>query len=129
MDGSEAKLSKNARARSTNRLQFVPGLDLRSHAARRYRDLIAAFTDALGGTLSDAQQVAVQRAAGLTVAAEEARAKAMCGESISIANLVKSENAADRAVQALNIRHEAERPPTSAARPGTFRLDECLARP
>src|SRR5687768_15605469 len=103
---SVVKHPEKGRARSTNRPQFVPGLDLRSPAARRYKDLIASFTNALGGILTDAQQVAVQRAAGLTVAAEESRAKAMRGEPVEIADLVKLENLADRAVRALNIKHK-----------------------
>jgi hypothetical protein len=84
---------------------------MRSQSARRYRDLIASFTNALGSHLSDAQRVAVQRAAGLTVAAEEARAKAMRGEPIPIADLVKLENLADRAVRALNIKDRRPNPP------------------
>jgi hypothetical protein len=107
----KAKHHEKGRARLTNRRQFVPGLDMRSQSARRYRDLIASFTNALGSHLSDAQRVAVQRAAGLTVAAEEARARAMRGEPIEIADLVKLENLADRAVRALNIKHKGLKPP------------------
>jgi hypothetical protein len=65
--------------------------------------LVLALTRAMGGTLTDAQRILVQRAAGLNVVAEEARARAMRGEPVDLDELVKLGNLADRAVRALGI--------------------------
>jgi hypothetical protein len=112
---------KKLRAAVSNRLFEVPGLDGRKPSARRFRDLSENFADALGGAanLSDGQRMLVQRAAGITVAAEGARARLMCGEHVEIGELVKLENLADRAVRALRI--------NLGAQPKARTLDDYLA--
>jgi hypothetical protein len=84
-------------------------LDGRTLVARRRRELIAVYTAALGGaeSLSEGQRIDIRKAAELTALAEQARARAM-REGITgagdLADMVKLENAAARAVKALGIK-------------------------
>jgi hypothetical protein len=94
---------KIPRARTTNRPTVVHGLDMRTNTGRRYRDIMAGLTAALGGELTEPQRFAVQRAAGILVAAEEMRAKAMRGDKIPVTGLVKLENLATRALALLDL--------------------------
>src|SRR5215213_10216404 len=97
------RFPSRGRAKLTNRPYCIPGVDGRTKPARRYRDIVKQLTAALGVTGDDGQQTSVRRAAGLLVAAEQARASLIRGENIDLADLVKLENAADRAVRALNL--------------------------
>lgn len=100
-----------ARSAITNGSRLLAGLDGRSSEARRYRDLCAGFADALAGegALTEAQRVAVRRAAELTVIAEQQRARALRGEPVDPLALVRLEGMVARAVRALGI--PAERQP------------------
>src|SRR5258705_8853122 len=98
-------------------------LDGRTRRARRRRELIAAYSNALGGdrALTDGQRIDIRKAAELVALAEDARALAMQegpGGAGAISAMVRLESASVRAVRALNIRA-----PNSAA-PG----DNAFAR-
>lgn len=82
-------------------------IDARSPIGRRRRDLIRAFTAALGGSLTEGQRVDVRRAAELTALAEQARAKAMqegTGGAGELSAMVRLESTAARAIRALGIK-------------------------
>jgi hypothetical protein len=112
----------NVRAAESNRSGRVVGLDGRRCAARRVRDLTASFVAALGGAscVDAALMVNVKAAAELVCAAETARARMLRGETIDLGELVKLQNAADRAVRSLAI-------PPGAAKPRPPSLAEHLA--
>jgi hypothetical protein len=80
---------------------------------RRRKDLAMAFVNALGGeqACSELTMVAVRRAVELTVTAEMTRAAVLTGslQGLVIADLIKLENAARRAVLALGIKLEKPR--------------------
>jgi hypothetical protein len=83
-------------------------LDGRTRRARRRRELIAAYSSALGGDagLTEGQRIDVRKAAELTALAEDARALAMQdgpGGAGMISAMVRLQSAAGRAVQALNL--------------------------
>lgn len=87
-------------------------LDGRTGNAKRVRELVAVFTGQLGGSLDALQRETVTRAAELTVAAESMRKRSLRGETIDIAELIKLENAASRAVRGLNLGRQAARKPS-----------------
>jgi hypothetical protein len=103
-----------------SRLRTISDLDGRTRAARRARDLAAAFAADLGGTLTAAQRLAVDRAAALCALAEDARARRLAGDTtISLEDVVRVDNAAQRAVRMLGIK--------SGGKPKTSNLNEYLA--
>ena len=84
-------------------------LDGRTRRARRRRELIATYTNALGGdrALTEGQRVDVRKAAELTALAEDCRALAMQQEGPAgagwISAMVRLESTASRAVRALRL--------------------------
>src|SRR5262249_3763126 len=75
------------RSRVTNHNALLPGVDGRSAAARRFRDIIAAIAVDQGGVdrLSEARLQLVRRFAAAAVLAEAMEAKLAAGEQIDIA--------------------------------------------
>jgi hypothetical protein len=91
-------------------------LDGRTRRARRRRELIAAYSKALGGdrALTDGQRVDIRKAAELVALAEDARALALQegpGGAGALSAMVRLESASARAVRALRL------PPPNAAAP------------
>ena len=76
----------------------------RSREARSVRRLIGELKGALGGAVDAMTAAAIQRAAELSVIAATLRAGRLRGEAVDIAELIKAENAARRAVADLGIR-------------------------
>jgi hypothetical protein len=94
----------------------VGALGPRRGRVRRRRELIAAYSAALGGdaALTDSQRVDIRKAAELVALAEDCRALAMQegpGGAGAISALVRLESASARAVRALRL------PPPNAAVP------------
>jgi len=92
-------------------------LDGRTRRARRRRQLIAAYSNALGGdaALTEGQRVDIRKAAELTALAEDCRALAMQEGTASagaISVMVRLESSSARAVRALRL------PAPNAAAPG-----------
>jgi hypothetical protein len=86
------------------RLCTIASLDGRTIAARRARELVAAFEAELGGVLTAGQRLAVERAAQLVALAEDARSRRLGGDmAVSLEDLVRVDNAASRAVRQLRI--------------------------
>src|ERR1700730_1027779 len=83
-------------------------LDGRTRRARRRRELIAAYSNALGGAdaLTEGQRVDIRKAAELVALAEDCRALAMQqgpGGAGAISAMVRLESSSTRAVRALNL--------------------------
>jgi hypothetical protein len=74
------------RSKITNHADLLPGLDGRSPAARRYRDLILAFLSDAGGLdcVSEIRLGLLRRLAAATVQAELLEARMINGEAINI---------------------------------------------
>src|SRR5258708_22426450 len=84
-------------------------LDGRTRRARRRRELIATYSNALGGdrALTDGQRVDIRKAAELVALAEDCRALAMQegpGGAGAISALVRLESSSTRAVKALGLK-------------------------
>jgi hypothetical protein len=71
---------------------------------RRRRELVATFVQALGGRVSPVTMLEIERTAGLTLLAQEMRAKALRGEVIDITDLTRLEGTLDRAIRRLGIK-------------------------
>jgi hypothetical protein len=79
-------------------------LDNRTRAAARARKLAASFEAEIGGSTTTAARIAIERAATLTVVAEDARARRLAGDlSITLDDLVRTDRAAAAAVRALGL--------------------------
>jgi hypothetical protein len=83
-------------------------LDGRTRRARRRRELIAAYSSALGGpaALTEGQRIDIRKAAELVALAEDCRALAMQegpGGAYAISAMVRLESAADRAIRRLGL--------------------------
>lgn len=65
------------------------------------------WREALGGSLTEGQQIAVERAASLVALAEDSRARRLAGDmSISLNDIARLDNVASRAVSALALPSE-----------------------
>jgi hypothetical protein len=102
-------------------------LDGRTRRARRRRQLVAFFSNALGGdaVLTEGQRTDIRRAAELTALSEAMRALAMQedgpGGAGAISAMIRLEGAADRAVRRLNL-------PTSKAATPAMGLHDIVTR-
>jgi len=91
-------------------LRGTRGRDGRTVQGRRRRDLVTIFINAIGGraAASELQLVQIRKAAELTVAAETVRARVLVGDpAVNVADLVRLEGEARRAVRALGIKPQA----------------------
>jgi hypothetical protein len=104
-----AARSPVTRARVTNDVRRLHGLDARTREGRRRRDLVAIFLDALGAPPTELQLVQVRRAAELTVATESLRARVLAGEVSRhlLEALTKLEGEGRRAVRELGLKLDA----------------------
>jgi hypothetical protein len=100
--------------RHRKRHRLIEDLDKRSRAGRRAAQLIRLFEAALGGTVTDAQRLAVSRAALMTAIAEDARIKRLHGATdISLDDLVRLDRVAAGAVRALDMPAKPGKPTLS----------------
>jgi hypothetical protein len=74
------------RSKITNHADLLPGLDGRSPAARRYRDLVVSFLSDAGGLdcVSEIKLGLLRRLAAATVQAELIEARMINGEAIDV---------------------------------------------
>jgi hypothetical protein len=93
------------RSRVTNHRDLLPGLDGRSSAARRFRDLVAAFVNDMGGVeqCSDIKLGLLRRLAAVTVQAEVLEARMINGEQVDIGTLCTLASTTVRLSQRLGI--------------------------
>jgi hypothetical protein len=120
-NSAEIPVERPQLPRGKHRLCTIESLDGRTIAARRARELARGFQAEFGGTASPTQRFAIERAAALVALAEDAKARRLAGDvSVSLEDVVRTDNAAARAVKALGIK--------SGAPPKAPTLAEHLAR-
>lgn len=102
---TNADRKPHVRAKISNQSGRVAGLDGRRTAARRVRDLVAGFIEALGGVgaVDATTMMKIKRAAELTAAVEMLRAQLLSGEPVDQLALSRLQGCSDRAVRALNL--------------------------
>jgi hypothetical protein len=114
-------VSLKTRSAISNGKRMLPGVDGRSPAARRYRDLVADFTRDLGGAALSAAEVAlIRQAAALMVRAEALQAAIIRGETVDDETAVRLTNAATRVLTAISGRKRKREPASQT-------LDEYVA--
>lgn len=106
MDADQAQIDSGKRANRrtvSTECHYLPNVDQRTSAARRYRDLAMAYADELGGEakLSEVDKALVRQAAALVVRSEEMQGALIRGDGINDEQLTRLTNAATRALQAL----------------------------
>jgi hypothetical protein len=98
------------RSRSTNNPSFLPRKPLSPfQAARRQRDLVEAFVNALGGSVTELVAVQIRKCAELLTMAEGIRAGALGGTpqtSGDLMALIRIEGEARRCLKTLGIKVE-----------------------
>jgi hypothetical protein len=94
------------RSAITNDPLALRGVDGRSMAARRYRDVAIALADDLGGQdkLSEPAKILVRQAAALTVQVESLQSKIIAGDEIDLEQLTRISNVLGRTLQRLGLK-------------------------
>lgn len=82
---------------------FVQELDGRTALARRYRDLVHAFTSDIGGDPSEAEKQLIRRAASLSTWCEAQEVKLASGEEVEIGPLTTAANSLRRILQDIGL--------------------------
>jgi hypothetical protein len=110
VDAREMAPRRARRHEPKRRLQTVAALDQRTLAAKRIAALVSMWAQQLGGKLTTGQRIAMERAATLTALAEDARIRRLGGDmSISLNDIARLDNAANRAVNALGLPSQGAR--------------------
>jgi hypothetical protein len=100
------------RSALTNDPLALRGVDGRSMAARRYRDVAIALADDLGGQdkLSEPSKILVRQAAAMTVQVESLQSKIVAGEDVNLEQLTRLSNVLGRTLQRLGLKRQAPWP-------------------
>jgi hypothetical protein len=108
------------RSAVSNGTRLLHGVDGRSVPARRYRDLIVAYAEPLGGlaNLPDADKAMVRHAAALTIRSEQLHASILLGHHVDDEELTRLTNSLSRMVAGLRER--------ATPAPGTLGLSDYL---
>jgi hypothetical protein len=102
--------SKKSRSAVTNRSRQHQNADERSAGARRFRDLIAAYTAEVGADLSESELALVRQAAALTMRAEQMQQAIVRGEVVDDDLLVRISGTAKRLLGAIAVRSQVKKP-------------------
>ena len=109
---------RSGRSRSTNNPSFLPRKPLSPfQSARRQRDLVGAFVNALGGSVTELVAVQIRKCAELLTMAEGIRAGALGGTpqtSGDLMALIRIEGEARRCLKTLGIKVEPAPKPSRA---------------
>jgi hypothetical protein len=106
-----ARPPPTSRSKVSNRSSIHQNVDARSAGARRFRDLITAFSADLGDDLSEADLAMVRTAAALTLKAELMQADLAAGKDVDAETLIKLAGTSRRALAAISAK-SIERKPT-----------------
>ena len=100
---------RQGRSRVSNGSTFfaLAGADHRSSLARRYRDIVKALTNDLGGDLTEAQMLIAKRAATLGCWCELNEAKMAAGTDLNIVEFTTATNALRRLLADLGLERRA----------------------
>jgi hypothetical protein len=101
-------LSTTRAAVSNGSRLHAKGIDGRTRDARRFRDLVASFSESLGGesALGEADKALVRNAAALAVKAERMQAAIVKGEDVDLEGLTRLSNCVSRVLGQLGVKRE-----------------------
>lgn len=109
--GPRAARKPTARSAVSNGTRLHQNVDARSSSARRFRDIVDAFTAEVGGELTESERGLVQQAAGLTMRCEQLQGAIIRGEAVDDDLLVRLSGTAKRLLAAIGSK-AAERKPS-----------------
>jgi hypothetical protein len=98
------------RSRISNRSRMLPGVDGRSSAARRFRDICANYEAEAGGNVTEVERDLIRQAAGLTLRAEQLQGAIVRGEPISNDELVRISSTAKRLLETIRGKADKRKP-------------------
>lgn len=97
--------SATNRSAVTNGSRLLDGIDGRSAAARRFRDLVQAFETEIGGEQpSELERGLIRQAAALALRAEQLQAAIVRGEAVDDDHLIRLSGEARRLVDVLKAK-------------------------
>ncbi len=99
-----------SRSKVSNGSALHQKADERSAGARRFRDLVAAFSADLGDDLSEADMAMVRTAAGLTLKSELLQADLAAGKDVCAETLIKLAGTSRRALAAISAKAVDRKP-------------------
>ena len=117
-----ARTSTTNRSAVTNGSKLLVGIDGRSPTARRFRDLVQAYSAEIGGDLSQTEMAMIKAAASLSLTAEMMQADLVNGKMVNPDDLIRLSSEARRLLDALAEKKAGKR------KPSTPKLAEYLAQ-
>jgi hypothetical protein len=110
-----AKPSTTNRSAVTNGSRLLEGIDGRSPAARRYRDLIHLYESEVGGELTEIERGLIKQAAALSLRSEQLQGAVVRGEDVDNDTLIRLSGEARRILASLRKRHNGRDPSSATA--------------
>ncbi|WP_051310882.1 hypothetical protein [Bradyrhizobium sp. Cp5.3] len=107
---AQRRVCTNLRDKLSNGTRLMPGVDLRSPSGRRFRYLLAAYAEELGGALSEADQALLRQAVGLQLQSEKLQADIVKGAPVDTDQLVRISSEARRALATLRTKADRRKP-------------------
>jgi hypothetical protein len=105
-----ARSSTTNRSAVTNGSKLLVGIDGRSPAARRFRDLIQLYEAEIGGVLTEVERGLVRQAAALTMRAEQLQADIVNGKPVDGDQLIRITGSARRILGAIAEKTDKRKP-------------------
>jgi hypothetical protein len=100
------------RSKVSNGTRLLQNVDGRSSSARRFRDLVNAFEEEVGGPLSEVERGLIRQAAALTFKAEELQSALVNGEPVDGDQLIRLTGTAKRILSAISAKASKRKEPT-----------------
>jgi hypothetical protein len=88
----------------SNRSRLLPNVDGRNAAARRFRDICAAYEAEAGGNVTEVERDLIRQAAGFTLRAEQLQAAIVRGEAVDNDELIRLSSTAKRLLEAIRAK-------------------------
>jgi hypothetical protein len=98
------------RSKITNGTEMLRGIDARTAASRRFRDLCEGFAADFSTPPGAREQALIKQAAAVTVQAEAVQAAIVRGEEIDLEQLTRLTNVQTRTLRELGIRKRGSEP-------------------
>lgn len=111
---SGGTVSKSNQSAITTGSRLLDGINMRTPAGRRYRDLVLAFKSEVGGTLLESDLAVVKQAAAITLRSEQLQSALVRGEVVDEAMMIRMTNTAKRLITALAKKAKDRKPPRAS---------------
>lgn len=105
-----ATISRTNRSAVSNRSRILDGVDGRSAAARRFRDICRGYEAEAGGSVTEVERDLIRQAAGLTLRAEQLQAAIVRGEPVNNDELIRLSSTAKRLLEAIRAKAAKRKP-------------------